>query len=127
VAELENYRKRTLKEWELHKRQIKAEVILEVLNVVDDFERAISVIGDDTGDDFVQGVRLIYDNLVLTLERIGVKPVEALAQPFDPTYHMALAQIESDAVDSNHVVEVAQKGYLLDDAVIRPAKVIIAK
>lgn len=127
VAELENYRKRTLKEWELHKRQNKAEVILEVLNVVDDFERAISVVGDDPGDDFVQGVRLIYNNLVLTLDRLGVKPVEALDQPFDPVYHMAMAQIESDSAKSNHVVEVVQKGYLLDDTVIRPAKVIIAK
>ncbi len=127
VAELENYRKRTLKEWELHKRQNKAEVILEVLNVVDDFERAISVVGDDPGDDFVQGVRLIYNNLILTLDRLGVKPVEALDQPFDPVYHMAMAQIESDSTKSNHVVEVVQKGYLLDDTVIRPAKVIIAK
>jgi molecular chaperone GrpE len=127
VAELENYRKRTLKEWELHKRQTKAEVILEVLNVVDDFERAISAIGEDQGDDFVQGVLLIYNNLVLTLERLGVKPVEALDQPFEPAFHMAIAQVESDSVESNHVVEVVQKGYLLDDAVIRPAKVIIAK
>jgi molecular chaperone GrpE len=126
VAELENYRKRTLKEWELHKRQTKAEVILEVLNVVDDFERAISVIGEDQGDDFVQGVRLIYNNLVLTLERLGVKPIEALDQPFDPVYHMAIAQIESDSAEG-HVVEVVQKGYLLDDTVIRPARVIIAK
>jgi molecular chaperone GrpE len=127
VADLENYRKRTLKEWELHKRQTKAEVILEVLNVVDDFERAISVTGDDPGDDFAQGVRLIYNNLALTLGRLGVKPVEALDQPFDPAFHMAIAQIESDTVESNHVVEVVQKGYLLDNAVIRPAKVIIAK
>jgi molecular chaperone GrpE len=127
VAELENYRKRTLKEWELHKRQTKAEVILEVLNVVDDFERAISVIGEDQGDDFVQGVRLIYNNFLLALDRLGVNPVEALDQPFDPVYHMAIAQIESDSAESGHVVEVVQKGYLLDDTVIRPARVIIAK
>jgi len=127
VAELENYRKRTLKEWELQERQTKAEVILEVLNVVDDFERAISAAGEDPGDDFVAGVRLIYTNLNLTLERLGVKPIEALDQPFDPVFHMAVAQIESESAESNHVAEVVQKGYLLDDTVIRPAKVIIAK
>jgi molecular chaperone GrpE len=127
LAEFENYRKRSRKEWELLKQQTKAEVILEVLNVLDDFERAFSAVGISEGDDFFEGVRLIYNNLVLALERFNVTPIEALDQPFDPTYHMAVAQVESEETEPNHVVEVAQKGYLMGDLVIRPAKVIIAK
>jgi len=127
LAEFENYRKRSRKEWELLKLQSKAEVILEVLNVLDDFERAFSAVGHEEGDDFFEGIRLIYNNLVLSLERFDVKPIEALDQPFDPIYHMAIAQVDTEDVESNHVVEVAQKGYLMGDIVIRPARVIIAK
>lgn len=126
MAEFENYRKRSRKEWELLKRQTKAEVILEILSVVDDFERALSVIGEKE-DEFVQGIRMIYQNLMLTLERFGVTGFEALNRPFDPAFHMAVGQIESKDKESSHVVEVIQKGYFLGDTVLRPAKVIIAK
>ncbi len=126
VAEFENYRKRTRKEWDLLQRQSKAEVITEVLNVVDDFERAFTVVGE-RDDDVVQGIRLIYNNLKSSLDGIGVQKMDAMDTPFDPAYHMAVAQIDKEGADSNHVVEIVQEGYLLGDAVIRPAKVIIAK
>ena len=125
-AEFENYRKRTQKEWELLKQQTRAEVILDILDVVDNFERAFSVVAEKD-DDFVQGIRLIYNNILSTLEKFGVRRMEALNAFFDPNYHMAVAQIENKKAESNHVVEVIQEGYLLDDIVIRPAKVIIAK
>lgn len=127
LADFENYRKRTRKEWELLKQQSKAEVILEVLNVLDDFERAFSAVGQVEGDDFFEGVRLIYNNLVLALERFDIKPMEALGKPFDPTYHMAVAQVDAEDSEPHRVVEVAQQGYLMGDIVIRPARVIIAK
>ncbi len=127
VADFENYRKRMRKEWELLQQQTKAEVILEVLNVVDDFERAFSAAGDKEGDEFVEGIRLIYNKLVLSLEKFDISQIEALGQPFDPTYHMAVAQVESEDGEPNHVIEVVQKGYLQGDTVIRPARVIIAK
>ena len=126
AAEFDNFRKRSRKEWDLLKQQAKADVILEVLNVVDDFERAFSVVGD-RDDDFVQGIRLIHNNLVTTLEKIGVQRIEALHALFDPNFHMAVAQVDSKDVESGYVVEVAQQGYLLDDVVIRPARVVIAK
>ena len=72
VAEFENYRKRSRKEWELLKQQSKTEVILEILNTIDDFERAFSVV-EDEDDEFVQGIRLIYNNLLSVLEKIGVE------------------------------------------------------
>ena len=125
-AEFENYRKRSQKEWELLRQQTKAEVILEILNVVDDFERAFLVVGESE-DNFVQGIRLIHSNMLSILEHFGVEKMNALNAPFDPNYHVAVAHIESDDAPSNHVVEVIQHGYLVDGAVLRPAKVVIAK
>ena len=126
VAEFENYRKRTRKEWELLKQQAKSEVILDILHVVDDFERAFSV-AEDTDDEFVQGIKLIYNNLTHVLERTGIREIKALHEPFDPNYHMAIGQVDNPDGKSGTVVEVVQKGYLLDDIVIRPANVIVAK
>ena len=126
AAELENFRRRSRKEWELLQQRTKAEIILDVLAVVDDFERAFSVAGD-RDDDFIRGIRLIYNKLKSSLEKFGVRKMEALHTPFDPAYHMAVAQIERDGADSNHVIEIVQEGYCLGDFVVRPAQVIIAK
>jgi molecular chaperone GrpE len=126
VADFENYRKRSQREWELLKQQTEGEIFLEVLNVVDDFERAFLVVGE-RDDDFVEGIRLIYQNLLTALGKFGITKMEALHVPFDPNYHMAIGQIETEEVESNYVVEVVQQGYLLDTSVLRPARVIVAK
>jgi molecular chaperone GrpE len=127
AAEFENYRKRTRKEWELLKQQSKAEVVLEILEIVDDFERAFSVAEDADPDEFLKGIRLIYNNLTGALTKFGVSEIEALNSSFDPNFHMAIGQIETGDVSSGFVAEVVQKGYTLDDTVIRPARVIVAK
>lgn len=127
IAEFENYRKRSRKEWELLKQQSKTEVILEILNIVDDFERAFSVAEDSDSREFVRGIKLIYNNLTQVLEKFGVKEIEAHHAPFDPNFHMAISQIETEEVESGLVAEVIQKGYQLDESVIRPVKVIVAK
>lgn len=126
AADLENFRKRARKEWDLLQLRTKADVILEVLAVVDDFERAFSMAAD-RDDEFIRGIRLIYNKLLSSLERLGVRKIEALDAAFDPAYHMAVAQIERDGANSNHVVEVVQEGYCLGDFLVRPAKVVIAK
>jgi len=126
LAEFENYRKRSHKEWELLQHKAKADVICGILSIVDDFERAFSVV-EGKDDDFVEGIRMIYKNLLQILMKLGVEVIEAHDRLFDPKYHMAVGQIKSKGKKSGHVVEVTQKGYLLNDAVIRPAKVIIAK
>lgn len=125
LAEFENYRKRSRKEWELLKQQTKADVVIEMLHVLDDFERAFAVVEGE--GELVQGFRMIYEKLLLTLTKLGVREIEALDAPFDPNYHMAVAQREEAGKDSGVVVEVAEKGYLLDDSLLRPAKVIVAK
>jgi len=127
AAEFENYRKRTAKEWELLKQQSRTEVILEVLSSLDDFERAFAVVEPGDESEFLKGIRLIYNNLVRVLTKLGVGEVDALHQPFDPTRHMAIGQIETTKVPSGHVVEVVTKGYILNGYVIRPAHVIVAK
>lgn len=127
VAEFENYRKRTRKERELLKQQSKVEVVLDVLGVIDDFERAFSVVEGEESSEFIQGIRLIFNSLVQVIERHNVREIQCAKQPFDPAQHMAVGQIETDDVDSGHIAEVVQKGYRLGDAVIRPARVIVAK
>jgi molecular chaperone GrpE len=127
IAEFENYRKRSRKEWELLKLQSKTEVILEILNVVDDFERAFSAAEDADSSEFVRGIKLIYNNLHQVLEKFGVEEIDAHHVPFDPNFHMAISQVETKDVESGIVAEVIQKGYQLDESVIRPAKVIVAK
>jgi molecular chaperone GrpE len=127
AAEFENYRKRTAKEWELLKQQSRTEVILDVLNSLDDFERAFAVVEPGNENEFVRGVRLIYNNLLQVLQKMGVAEVDALHQPFDPTRHMAIGQIETDATTSGHVAQVVTKGYIFNGSVIRPAHVIVAK
>ena len=82
---------------------------------------------DRESDEFVQGIRLIYNNLVQVLEKQGVTEVDALHQSFDPTRHMAIGQIETTEVASGHVARVVQKGYAFNGIVIRPARVIVAK
>jgi len=127
AAEFENYRKRTAKEWELLKQQSRTEVILEVLSSLDDFERAFAVVEPGNENEFVKGVRLIYNNLLQVLQKMGVVEVDALHQPFDPVRHMAIGQIETDATESGHVAQVITKGYSFNGSVIRPAHVIVAK
>lgn len=127
AADFENYRKRSAREWELLKLQSKSEVILEVLNALDDFERAFAVVDTTRESEFVQGIRLIYNNLLASLQKLGVTELDARHKPFDPNVHMAVGQIESDEVESGHVAEVVGKGYSLNGALIRPARVIVAR
>lgn len=127
AADFENYRKRTRKEWDLLKQQAKAEILLEILNVVDDFERAFAVGESGESDGYVAGFRLIYNNLIQVLERAGVREFDALHKPFDPRFHMAVGQVEREDLAAGAVAEVLQKGYHLDDTVIRPASVLVAK
>lgn len=127
AAEFENYRKRSAKEWELLKQQSKTEVILEVLNSLDDLERAFATLEATDESEFVRGIRLIYNNLLSALQRLGVTEIDAHGAPFDPNRHMAIGQIDTGEVASGHVANVAQKGYSLNGLVIRPAQVVVAK
>ncbi|MBR3987575.1 MAG: nucleotide exchange factor GrpE [Bacteroidales bacterium] len=124
-SEYENYRKRTTME--------KADLILNgakdtikaILPVVDDFERALAHIADD--DASKEGVQLIYNKMMKVLEQRGLKPMEAKGQKFDENLHEAVTQFPAaDESQKGMVVDVVEKGYYLNDKVLRYAKVVVA-
>ncbi|GEM_PF-654495 len=126
VAEFENYKKRTRREWELHQKQAAAELIKDLLGVIDDFERAFEA-GEGAEDNFYQGIKLIYGGLLDVLKRVGVEEVKSQGETFDPQFHEAIGEIESDEVEEGRVAQVIQKGYLLNGQLLRPARVVISK
>lgn len=126
VAEFENYKKRTRREWELHQKRANAELIKDILGILDDFERAFEA-PDDSGEHFRSGVQLIYSGLLDVMVCAGLNEIEAENRPFDPQYHEAMGEMESDEVEEGYVLQVVQKGYMLHDQLLRPAKVIVAK
>jgi molecular chaperone GrpE len=127
AADLENLRKRQKRELEDAKLESKQKVLKEMLPVVDNLERAIehAVAGSGTNA-IVEGVQLVLRQLMTAFERLGVTPVDAMGQPFDPNLHEAISQVESEAPPGS-VVQVLQKGYKSGDRLIRPALVVVAK
>ncbi|UCF04452.1 MAG: nucleotide exchange factor GrpE [bacterium] len=126
AAEFENYKKRTRREWELLQQKANAELIKNILGVLDDFDRAFEAVGDNE-DHFHHGIRMIYNSLLETLRRAGLKEIDAMNKRFDPQFHEAVGEAESEEVEAECVAHVVQKGYLFNDIVLRPTKVIVAK
>lgn len=124
-AEFMNYKKRIAKEKQDLTVFANEKIIMEMLSVVDNFQRALdSEMDKETG--FYQGVELIKKELESVLVRNGLEEIEAINQPFDPNYHHAVMQIETED-EPNTVVEVLQKGYKLKEKVIRPVMVKVSK
>src|SRR6185437_3354119 len=120
-AELINYRRRMEQEMQLARRFAAEHLIARILPVIDDFHRAINAVPDaDRENPWVQGMLLIERKMWSVLESEGVRPIEAVGKPFDPSVHEAVS-IDSDGGDT--VVEEFQRGYTLHDRIIRPAMV----
>ncbi|CQR46897.1 Protein GrpE [Paraliobacillus sp. PM-2] len=123
-AEYDNFRKRTQKEKEADRKYRSQSLITELLPVVDNFERALKTeVKDNSTQQFVEGMEMIYRQLNDVLNKEGVEVIETVGTDFDPHLHQAVMQVEDDQYDSNTVVEELQKGYKLKDRVIRPAMV----
>lgn len=124
-SEYENYRKRTnLEKADLLINGAK-DTIKAILPVVDDMERALSALSDD--DKSKEGVQLIYNKLINILTQKGLKPIEAKGQKFDENLHEAITQFPAqDDSQKGMVVDVVEKGYFLNDKVLRYAKVVVA-
>ena len=124
MADFQNYKRRTEKE----KNDIYAfaneKIVSELLNVIDNFERALDA--GDSGDSFVEGMNLIFKQLQGVLEKAGVVEIEALGRDFDPNFHHAVLTEDSAEYESGKVTEVLQKGYTLNSKVIRPSMVKVA-
>lgn len=128
-AEFENYRRRTEKEKADLIEYGKEQVILDILPVIDNFERALETQYDDNGENasFKEGINLIYRQFKGILEKMGVKEIESLGQMFDPYKHHAVMQEEAEGKKENEIIEVFQKGYMFNNKVIRPSMVKVAK
>lgn len=128
-AEFDNYRKRTLKEKAELLKSGSERVLLDVVTVVDDFQRALENIGTAEDLDAVkEGVDLIYTKFLSFLSRHGVKEIATIGEVFDTDRHEALTTVPAPKdEDKDKIVDCVQKGYTLDDKVIRYPKVIVAK
>jgi molecular chaperone GrpE len=130
AAEFENFRKRTEKEKADSVTLAKSSLLLEFLPVADACERALKSLGENktTGSlqQFQQGVELLYKQLLDTLTRAGVTPIEAEGKPFDPHLHEALSREENADVKEDTIVKELRRGYFLKDRLLRPAQVIVA-
>ena len=126
-AEFANYKKRILRENTEIRQIARGEVIKLYLDIVDDLERALQEkpeIGD--GDNWAEGIEIIFLKLQAKLESEGVRPMNALGNEFDPNIHEALMKEESEEFESGQIIEVMQEGYWIGDKVLRPAIVRVA-
>jgi len=128
VAELENYKKRTIRDKEETIRFANEALIRDMLPIIDNLERAVAhAQGGGNGKPLVEGVELVLKALIDVLGKHGLVQLSAVGQPFDPERHEAMVQVESDSHAPNTVVDEYHKGYLLFDRLLRPALVSVAK
>jgi molecular chaperone GrpE len=125
-ADFENYRKRSAKEAAAAGSRAKAGLVRELLPVLDNLERALELAAE-TGGTLLDGMRLVHADLVGVLQRSGVEAFDPTGEPFDPTLHEALSTRPQDGEHPGTVVEVVEKGYRLNDAILRPARVVVSQ
>ncbi len=127
MAEFDNFRKRTEKE-KSQMYEIGAKDIIEkILPTVDNLERGLDAVNEEEKDSpFVQGMEMVYKQLMSTLDGIGVKPIEAVGTEFNPDFHNAVMHVDDEEVGENIVVEELQKGYMYRDSVVRHSMVKVA-
>ncbi|MEG2870094.1 MAG: nucleotide exchange factor GrpE [Clostridium sp.] len=127
MAEFDNFRKRTEKEKSVMYEIGARDIVEKILPVVDNFERGLATVPEtEQKTAFAEGMDKIYKQLLKTLEDAGVKPIEAVGQPFDPNFHNAVMHIEDENLGENMVAEELQKGYLYRDSVVRHSMVKVA-
>ena len=127
MAEFDNFRKRTEKE-KSQMYEIGAKDIIEkILPVVDNFERGLAAVPEEEqSNPFAEGMEKIYKQLMTTLEEVGVKPIEAVGNEFNPDFHNAVIHVEDEELGENIVAEEFQKGYTYRDSVVRHSMVKVA-
>jgi molecular chaperone GrpE len=124
-AEFDNARKRAVREQQEFREFAAADVVKNILPILDSFERALKA-GGDAGD-FRSGVELIYRQFQDALQKIGVQPIAALGQPFDPRFHEAIEMVDTTEVPDHQVVDELQRGYKYKERLLRPAMVRVAR
>ncbi len=128
MAEFENFRKRTEKE-KTQMYEVGAKSIIEkILPVVDNFERGLAAVPEEQKSDaFVEGMDKIYKQMMTVFDELDVKPIEAVGKEFDPEFHNAVMQVESEEYESGIVAQELQKGYMYRDSVVRHSMVAVVQ
>lgn len=127
TAEFDNYRKRVERERREQADQAVVDLLLELLLVVDDFDRALTMDAGDGGSAYRKGVELIHTKLQDVLRKHGVRPLEAVGADFDPNVHQAVMQEPSETHREGEVIGELRKGYMMGERLLRPAMVKVAK
>ncbi|WP_026669576.1 nucleotide exchange factor GrpE [Butyrivibrio sp. AE3006] len=128
LAEFENFRKRTDKEKAQMFDQGASNVLEKILPVIDNFERGLAAVPEEEkGSAFADGMNMIYKQLMKQIEDLGVTPIEAVGKEFDPNFHNAVMQVDSEDVEEGFVAQELQKGYMYHDTVLRHSMVAVAK
>ena len=124
LAEYDNFRKRSIQEKLNAAHDATAKAALEVIAVIDNFERAVAA--DCTDENYKKGVEMIYKQFKDVLSKLGVEEVGAEGDEFNPNYHNAVSQIEDESLGENVIAQVYQKGYKIGEKVVRCAMVVVA-
>ncbi|TVR83537.1 MAG: nucleotide exchange factor GrpE [Saprospirales bacterium] len=129
LAEFENYKKRSAREFTDLIKTASRDIMADLLPVLDDFDRALKIIHEQSREDSVaEGLKLVHHKLFKTLESRGLKPMDTEGADFDPDRHEALTEIPAPSEDlKGKVVDTIEKGYLLNEKIIRHAKVVVGK
>ena len=126
LAEFENLRRRTEKEKQAMFETGAKSVIEKILPVIDNFERGLATVPADKQEDpFVDGMNRVYKQMLAELDKIGVKPIEAVGREFDPALHNAVMQVKSEEYEAGVVAQELQKGYTYRDSVVRYSMVAV--
>ena len=128
-AEFDNYKKRSTREMNDFRKYANEALLRDMLTVVDNLERAIDSSNDhaENNSSIVEGIRLTLGGILDLIEKCQVTPIESVGKPFDPQFHQAFQQEESEDHPSNTVIKEFQKGYLLHDRLLRPSMVVVSK
>jgi len=126
LAEFDNFRKRTEKEKEQMLETWAMKVLKSILPIIDNFERGLAnVKPEEEGDPYVEGMRVIYNQLIAELKKLGVEPIEAVGCEFNPDFHNAVMQSQSNEYKSGFIAQELQKGYKYKDSVLRYSSVAV--
>ena len=130
TAEFENFKKRMDREMNEFRKFANESLVKEILPIVDNLERALAAQqgnSDDALEGLRQGVEMTLRGLIEGLKKFGVVAVEAMEKPFDPSFHQAVSQEESEKYPDNTVCKELQKGYMLNERLLRPSMVVVSK
>ena len=125
-AEFDNARKRAAREQQEFREFAAADVIKNILPVLDSFERALKAPAGDSND-LRSGLELIYRQFQDALQKMGVRPIESVGKPFDPRVHEAIEMVDTNEAEDHHVLDVLQRGYNYKGRLLRPAMVRVAR